>query len=284
MKPMKTVILTLGMAALLSVASSQSRPTSPQARRGSAETALVGIKLYDTGVRVIQLYGTPNEVQGISAGSGGGGGGGAASSGGSAAAGKGGPSGGPGVPDINGNNMGGFALVGDPFNTGGASTTMMQARPGAIPNDDGFDEEAAARMAAGGDPMGAGGGGGRGTPAAPGGGGSGGGQSSRTTFTRWVYNRPHGRYGFILDNFNRVIQVEAIGLSDAKVKTKRGIGFGATFADIIKKYNAPDGYEISGQTIVVRYLVRDKVAFRLSRVQANKPQRVTGIVVAAGKQ
>ena len=82
--------------------------------------------------------------------------------------------------------------------------------------------------------------------------------SNRITFTRWVYNRGGSRYGFVLDRFNRVVQVEAIGLQNAKVKTRRGVGFGSTFAQIIKKYQAPDGYEVSGDTIVVRYLIKAK--------------------------
>ena len=87
----------------------------------------------------------------------------------------------------------------------------------------------------------------------------------------------------MLDKSNRVVQIEAIGLSNPKVKTKRGVGFGATFAQLIKKYSAPDGYEINGDNVVVRFLVKNKVAFRLSRLGPNKPQVVTGIVVAAGK-
>jgi hypothetical protein len=120
------------------------------------------------------------------------------------------------------------------------------------------------------------GGGGKG----PGGGGDTGG---RILFTRWVYNRNGSKYGFVLDKSNRVVQIEAIGLSNPKVKTKKGITFGSTFAQLIRKYNAPDGYEISGDNVVVRFLVRNKVAFRLSRLGPNKPQVVTGIVVAAGK-
>ncbi len=87
----------------------------------------------------------------------------------------------------------------------------------------------------------------------------------------------------MLDKFNRVSQIEAVGLSNKSVRTKRGISFGSSFGTIINKYNAPDGYEINGDNIVVRYLVRDRVAFRLSRVNAKKPHVVTGVVVAAGK-
>ena len=112
---------------------------------------------------------------------------------------------------------------------------------------------------------------------------AGGGTDGRILYTRWVYNRSGSKYGFVLDKSNRVVQIEAIGLTNAKVKTRRGIGFGSTFAQLIKKYNAPDGYEISGDNVVVRFLVKNKVAFRLSRLGPNKPQVVTGIVVAAGK-
>ena len=107
--------------------------------------------------------------------------------------------------------------------------------------------------------------------------------SSRTVFTRWVYNRPQSRYAFILDKFNRIVQIEAIGLTDGKVRTARGIGFGAQFKQIITAYGAPDAYEISGNSLVIRYLVKHKVAFRLNRLGENKPHVVTGIVVAAGK-
>jgi hypothetical protein len=103
------------------------------------------------------------------------------------------------------------------------------------------------------------------------------------TYTRWVYNRGGSKYGFIIDKFGRVVQIEAIGLYNNKVRTRRGVGFGATFAQIIKKYNAPDGYEIAGDNVLIKYLTRQKVAFRLSRLGEKKPQVVTGIVVAAGK-
>lgn len=101
-------------------------------------------------------------------------------------------------------------------------------------------------------------------------------------YTRWVYRRPTSRYSFVMDKFNRVVQIEAIGLQDKRVKTRRGVGFGATLADILRKYQDPDEFQIAGQNFSMMYLSRERVAFRLSRVQANKPHRVTGVVVAAG--
>lgn len=117
------------------------------------------------------------------------------------------------------------------------------------------------------------------------------GSDNKVIFTRWVYNRAGSKYGFVIDKFSRVIQIEAIGISNPRVHTARGIAFGSSFAQIIKRYNrnpdgsanAPDGYELSGDSFVVRYLVKNKVAFRLSRLGKDKPQVVTGIAVAAGK-
>ena len=91
------------------------------------------------------------------------------------------------------------------------------------------------------------------------------------------------KYGFVLDKFNRVVQIEAIGMQDGKVKTRKGIGFGSSFGRLIKTYGTPDGYEINGDTIVVRFLQRNKVAFRLNRLGKDKTHQVTGIVVAGGK-
>lgn len=101
--------------------------------------------------------------------------------------------------------------------------------------------------------------------------------------TRWVYNRGMARYAFILDKFNRVIQIEAVGMNDSRVRTSRGVKFGSSFGSIIRTYKSPDGYEISGSNIVMRYLVFDRVAFRLQKVDPKKPHVVTGIVIAAGK-
>ena len=122
--------------------------------------------------------------------------------------------------------------------------------------------------------------------AGPGAGGGGGGTGStdRILYTRWIYNRNASKFGFILDQWNHVVQCEAIGIQPGKARTRRGITFGSTFAQIIEKYKDPDGYEISGDNIVVRYLSQAKCAFRLNRLGANKPYVVTGIVVAAGKQ
>jgi hypothetical protein len=263
--------------------------TMPQERKGSAENSLIGVSLYDTGLKIVTKFGTPDDVQAISVGGGGTAGGGAPGGGGagtgsvgapvgaSRGGGGGGGRGGAGtatpppslfnIPVDDHDPLPGF--VGDPF--------LMR---GQLPPPEGSSN------AGGGGPApsagGRGGGAGAPTPGA-GGGGGGGGSADRVTVTRWTYNMGAKRYAFILDKFNRVVQIEAIGLPNKAVKTHRGATLGSQFSTLIKLYGAPDGYEISGNTIVVRYLVFDRVAFRLQRLKADAPHQVTGIVVAAGK-
>jgi len=239
----------------------------------AAESSLIGIALYDTGIRVVSKFGAPDEIQALTIG-----GSGVSPAGTSGTGGRGGPGGSGG-----GNKRGGGG--------GAASASLDQIRPGM----EGFigDPFGAGSMWSrqdGPQRAGASGGGGgqdeltaRGSGSDKGGGGASSGGGVQVQYTRWVYRRGGSRYAFVLDNHNRVVQIEAIGLSDGRVKTKKGVTFGANFAQLIRKYQTPDGYEINGDTIIVRFLQREKVAFRLQRVKADRPQTVTGIVVAAGK-
>ncbi len=271
---------------MVGVSAIAQNPSAPQPRRGSAENSLVGIALYDPGTRVIARFGNPDDIQGLSTGAGGAAPGGAPSGPGG---GRGGPGagGGGGQPtameNITPSGAGTAAsdLIGDPFSE--PSSMWRQA----FPEDEGDARGRGAPPTRGGPPGGMPSGPGR--PGGPGGrpGGADGtvsGSSGRVIFTRWVYRRPGTRYAFVMDKFNRVIQIEAIGMRNSAVRTRRGVTLGTTFGTLIRQYGAPDAYEITGDNIVVRFLVRDRVAFRMSRLQANKPHQVTGVVVAAGKQ
>lgn len=166
------------------------------------------------------------------------------------------------------------------------SDSMLQGAPMMAPGMPGQGGGAAPGGFSGPPRGGAGMPGGMNAPGGPGGGNAprgNGGAAEDATYTRWIYKRNGSQYGFVFDKFNHVVQIEAIGIQNSKVKTSRGIGFGSTFAQIIKTYQAPDGYEISGDNVLVKYLSKAKVAFRLSRLGDKQPQVVTGVVVAAAK-
>lgn len=241
----------------------------PVARTTSAESGLVGIKLYDSGARVIQVYGSPDDILALTSGAAGGAGGGAGGGGGATGTGSSGQGGQTREASLGNRENPSKAptMIGDPFGTG--ETEFRQLRAGS-------EDGAPSGPSGGGDARGASAGDG-------GGGGSASGGDGRTIYTRWVYKRKNAHYAFVFDKFNRVVQIEALGLLDSKVRTRKGVSFGSHFSDLIKKYGAPDAYEINGDNIVVRYLVKDRVAFRLSRTKPKLPHHVTGVVVAAGK-
>ncbi|HEY0868475.1 MAG TPA: hypothetical protein VGE01_13910, partial [Fimbriimonas sp.] len=241
----------LGMCAILVLATGANAQ-----RRSGAENSLVGIRLYDPGSRVVSIYGSPTEIQPVVLGGGGGGapGGMGGARGGNPFGGPGGPPGGfPGMP---GGRMGGGAPgmspsldYMNPFNFG--NDVLRQMPPGMPPAAPGMPPSAPGGMGRPGMPGGYPGG----MPGMPGGmpgmpggmpgagaggrmaGGGGAAQNAQdVTYTRWVYNRGGSRYGFIIDRYGRVVQIEAIGIQNAKVRTRKGIGFGSTFATIIKRY------------------------------------------------
>ncbi len=280
------------IASIALMALAQKAPDGPQPRKGSAETSLLGISLYDPGTRVIAKFGSPDQILGITVGT-------STSGNGPAGAGdRGGPPSGAGGPGGRSGGGGGGAagtadfttpygnnIIGDPFSGDDSQWRQLdRQRPANPPGASGAGAPGAGPGSTdspeGGGRGGSRGGGGKGGDA---GGGASSGAGTKVTFTRWVYKRKNSKYAFILDKFNRVVQIEAIGLKNSSVRTKRGVTFGSSFGTLIQKYNTPDGYEVNGDNLVVRFLVRDRVAFKLNKIDAKKPHVVTGIVVAAGK-
>jgi hypothetical protein len=248
------------------------------ASKSGAETGLVGIKLYDTAIDLVRRFGNPDDVQTVGGGGGGavgpagGGGQGAAAGGARAGGGRGGgAAGGSSVAEwmLPPSNKDAFSTIG--LFQGGQEPTFAGAGAGGAAGGQGGGAPTAAGA------PGAGGGGGQGA------GGAQQGQDARILYTRWVYKRGNSRFAFILNRYGQIIQIEAIGSNDSRVVTNRGTRYGAKFADIIRAYGVPDAYEINGNSLVVRYLVKNKVAFRLNRLKDDAPHVVTGIVVAAGK-
>lgn len=275
---------TLSVSALALIVSLGASGANAQ-RKNTAETSLVGIKLYDPAIRLLDLYGNPDDIEAINVSGtviAGGGGGAPPAGGGTPPAGAGGGGGG-GRGRGGGRGAAGADIYGPGGFEGVANQTLFQ-RGGRGPGGPGGDGDG------GGPGRGTGG---QGTQSQRGPGGAAGnpggapgaasGPTVQATFSRWIYKRGGGKYGFVLDKSNHVIQIEAVGLQNDKVKTRRGIKFGATFKQVMKTYGYPDSYDIGSNSITMRYLLKDKVIFRLNRLGVDKPHVVTGILVAAGK-
>ena len=231
--------------------------------RTVAEKGLVGVNLYDSANKVLQLYGSPNQLQSVGVG-------------GAAVGPVGGPTG--GGPGGAGRPGGGARGGGG---GGGIAPTGIDQVFGS--QGYGFADELLRQDLSGQSGLGGGGGGGGGGQRAGAAGGGGGATEQKILFTRWIYNRTSSKYSFIVDKNFRVVQIEAIGINDPKVRTAKGLSFGANFARIINSYGTPDAYGISGDNIVIHFLQRHKVAFRMSRLGASKEHVITGIVIAGGK-
>ena len=254
-------------------------------RGTGAETGLAGINLYDSGLKVLKLYGNPESIGAITVG-------GAAAGGGD---GQGGPPGGFGGPAAGGGRGGG--RPGGGGGGGPAAPSSASIFPGELTGDaDRWTPVDARQRPSSFSPPGGGQGGPSGPPAGVGGPGStpdgaaGGGTntaSETSTFTRWQYTKNGTKLSFVIDKFNRVLQIEAIGLVNRNISTKRGVGFGNTFQTVMNKYapaNEPDGYDLAGNNFTIRFLTRSRVAFRLTQLGGKNPHVVTGIVVSAGKK
>ncbi|MBS1704900.1 MAG: hypothetical protein JST40_03430 [Armatimonadetes bacterium] len=278
----KLVIVALATTVLLgsvNVADAQRRRTT--AVKSGPETGLLGVTLYDSGASLIRRFGSPDVIEAITIGSGGG------------AAGGGGGGGGGGRGGAQSSGGAGASAAEPQLNNGPAAPDALTDLALGIPNDtvearqSGPEDEERGRPRGGGPPGAPGAPPGATPGGAPGGASPGGGASASSQsvqFTRWIYKYPSVRYGFVLDKFNKVVQIEAIGLKDAKAVTRRGVRFGSMFGDVMTKYGDPDGYDIAGDQIVIRFMDKNRVAFKLARLGPNQKHKVTGIVVAAGKK
>jgi hypothetical protein len=251
------------------------------------ETGLLGVKLFDSGLRVISLYGNPDSITTVGGGTSNAGGGGGQS----------GPPGGFGGPPSSagagggggGKSPGAESLI--PGGGFGIPLPDMQKGSGGFSGGAGDSAPAPGQgqgQGRGGPPSAAGAPGGSGGGGQGSGGAGGGGATESAVFTRWSYIRNGSKLAFVIDKFNRVIQIEAIGLQNQRIKTRRGVGFGSSFSQVMKSYanstTDPDGYDINGNNFTIRFLTRNRVAFRLTQLSTKKSHVVTGIVVAAGKQ
>jgi hypothetical protein len=244
---------TLATSALLGVLAVA---FAPQAGQVKPEGGLLGIKLYDPAVEVVKRFGSPTDVEAVAIGRETGAGGGA-------------PSGGPSQP--------GFAPPpggGGGAGAAGAAFTVPPLSANLQIPQTGSGRERPAVAGAGPSPGGGGGGAGGGTTG-----------TTQAEYVRWIYRRgPASSFNFVFNKHNKVVQIEAIGISNPQARTSQGITLGASLAEVIRKYREPDGYDVGTDYFMVRFLQRYKVAFRFTREHARAPYRVTSIIVSAGRE
>jgi len=226
------------------------------AQAPKAEVGLLGIRLYDTGVTVVKKFGSPTDVQAVTFSQNnamGGGGGGSR-----------GPSG-VGAPPAGGGGRGaagGAEFVVPPLGIDQVRRPQVAGGPGGE---------------SGGAPRPAGG-------AGSSGGGAGTQGADNVQYVRWIYRRGAGSsVNFVLNKFNKVVQIEAIGVVDGRVRTAKGITLGSSLAQVIKLYSDPESYDVGSDYFMVKFLSKYKVAFRLTRETEKTPYRITSIIVSAGR-
>jgi hypothetical protein len=103
-------------------------------------------------------------------------------------------------------------------------------------------------------------------------------------YVRWVYPKAESRYSFLIEvKSGRVVQIEVIGIADPIAKTSQGIKLGDHFSQVLGRYKTPEQYKFGEKEIVVSYVGKYNVLFRLSKNEENKPHRVVGIAVTSGR-
>lgn len=211
-------------------------------------TGLLGIKLLDPHTRVLQVWGNPTRIEPLQVKQD------------------------QGTPSGGGMTENPFGMVGPSGPAPAGPVAMGPAGVGG-PAKGGPPGMVGPTMGPGGIPVA-----GAGGPA----GGTGGGFEGEmtTTVTRWVYKRGGTEYAFVIDDDNRVIQIDAKGFSGAAVAAG-GIRLGSTFQQVMSVYKNPDRYDFKGGTMQLRFLNNSHVVFQF--VTLNGVQRVVYISVAAGK-
>ena len=291
--------VTLGLAAALFA-------SAGQAHAQDIERVLAGIRLNSKSSTVLAKYSNPNQVVIGDAGVGGfAPGGGAAGQGDPGGGGdpRGGDPRGGGLPSLSGGGgrsgpptRGGFGGGGGPvagppggFRGGGGP---QSGPPGGF-GGGGFGGTADGDGGGfGGPPGGFGGGDPRGGGNA--GGGVGGFGNTVSTLAQqqevtWVYNRKVKNdlvsYNFLIGPNGNVIQIRVAGYSDSATKTKRGIGLGSTYKDVVKAYGYPEEHARYGRVLVASYRSRAHVSFQfLNQTPQSNPfasgNKVIAITIA----
>lgn len=82
----------------------------------------------------------------------------------------------------------------------------------------------------------------------------------------WIYNRKVSNnlvsYEFLIGPNGDVSQIRVIGYTGAGVKTKRGIGLGSTYKDVVRIYGYPEEHAQYGRILVANYKKNYHLSFQ----------------------
>jgi len=92
----------------------------------------------------------------------------------------------------------------------------------------------------------------------------------------YIYYEPGNvTYEFMTSADGRIIQITAIGLKSANVRTARGISLGTSYAAVVEQYGYPETQSNDGNVLTMKYTDRAHVAFMIHN------NKVYGVTVAA---
>lgn len=90
----------------------------------------------------------------------------------------------------------------------------------------------------------------------------------------WLYRFPKNKtLEFVVSPDGRVMQIAAYGVDWPNIKTSKGIGFGASYKDLLAKYGFPESHDRAGIELMVKYPDRHRAIFTLI------DQTVVGITI-----
>lgn len=97
----------------------------------------------------------------------------------------------------------------------------------------------------------------------------------------WKYKFPKNKtLEFIINPDGRIMQIAAFGTDWPTLKTSKGIALGvSTYKDLLGKYGFPEGQDVSGNNLVMRYVNKHRVIFTLLGMPGKMPYTVVGVTI-----
>ncbi len=100
-------------------------------------------------------------------------------------------------------------------------------------------------------------------------------------FTRWTFQRKSSRYSFVLNPNGEILLIEAQGLEDSKVQTKKNITLGDLFSKAIAQYGNPDKYTKIKNNLLVNYQNKYGLVLGITKENHSSKYLISQIIISA---